>query len=378
MASTRAQGKAGNNHIAEWFGHRIYPVVADSHAALTDQRTQRCPLISTVTGSSHECVKPANSKGVCTVSAHSNGIRQDWLVCPFRALDPALLEEAVRRLFGHHADVGLDIIPVTVLEDAARRIAFVERVQAGEPAVVYFQNKLGGEITLSATSRSPEMSFDATMVEVLPGADGPTLGRYGIFEIQTMDFHGSYSHAVNNLRQALHLHRDDFAKAVADHPEWPADRMEGPNIANVFKRTFYQMMFKFQIGAHSSSAGCAFAIPKSVWDSWQRHLGAPELVPSDDGTYRLKLPGPLSSDQPAAWIYVFELAESDSGPNEVALWRVIGTDAASLSHYALTVAPNAALEEGSAVDNIAASIRSRLRRYLPELASTPDGPAQRA
>jgi len=364
---TRGGTRRGNNHVAEWFGHRVFPIVAATPGALADQRAVRCPFLTEVTGTRHECVKSENSKGVCTVSANSNGSRQDWLVCPFRALDPALLEDAVRRLFGHETDVGVDIVAATVLSDAARRAALVQRVEDGEPAVVYFQNKLGGEISISATPRSPEMSFDATMVEILPGEFGPTLGRYGILEIQTMDFHGTYSHAVKNLRDALRLHGDNFAEAVREHPEWPADRMEGPNIANVFKRTFYQMMFKFRIGAHESSAGCVFAIPKAVWDSWQRHLGAPDLVERGDGTWRLAVDD--NDDEPAAWIYVFDLDESETtSPNMMNLWRVIATDADSLGHYALNVASDAALAQGGAVDNIAATIRARLLPYLPELA----------
>lgn len=356
-----------NNHIAEWFGHRVYPIVSDSPQALVDQRAQRCPFISGVTGTAHECTKASNSRGVCTISASSNGLRQDWLVCPFRALDSTLLGDAAHRLFKPEPEDRVHIVPVTVLADSGRRTEFVERVGRGEPTVVYFQNKLGGEISVSATNRSPEMSFDATMVELLPGEFGPRLGRYGIFEIQTMDFHGSYSHAVRNLVDAQRLHGTDFATAVTTHPEWPADRIEGPNIANVFKRTFYQMMFKFQIGAHESSAGCVFAIPRAVWDSWQRHLGAPELVPRGDGTWRLASASGLA-DRPSAWLYVFDLDVSDAAsPNRINLWRVIATDAPSLSHYALNVAPDAALAQGGAVDKIATTIRARLLPYLPEL-----------
>lgn len=357
----------GNNHIAEWFGHRVYPVTAGTPAAQDDQRSGRCPFIAAATGITTECVKDVNSKGVCTVSAVSNGSRQDWLVCPYRALDADLLEDVVRRLFRHGTEVDLSIVPVTRLADKKHKAALVARVQAGKPTIVYFQNKLGGEISVRATDRSPEMSFDATMVELLPCNGGVTTGKYGVFEIQTMDFHGTYKHAVNNLRNAQHLHADDFPQAVRDHPQWSGDRMEGPNIANVFKRTFYQMMFKFQIGAHTSSAGCVFAIPKAVWDSWQRHLGAPDLVRQRNGTYRLAV-ARATTKQPAAWIYVFGLDVSDTAtPNAVNIWRIIATDAASLSHYALSVAPDAALAQGGAVDNIAASVRARLAPYLPEL-----------
>ncbi|WP_319803838.1 PDDEXK family nuclease [Dermacoccus barathri] len=237
--------------------------------------------------------------------------------------------------------------------------------------MVYFQNKLGGEISLPATPGSPEMSFDATMVTVETDGTRIELGRYGVFEIQTMDFHGSYAAAVKNLTDAHRLHKESFPEALRDHPEWAGERMEGPNIANVFKRTFYQMMFKFRIGEHESSAGCVFAIPKAVWDSWQRHLGAPALVPNRDGTWRLAVQEP--DKEVSAWIYVFDLDESETeSPNSLQLWRVIGTNASSLAHYAINVAPDAALAAGGSVDNIAATIRGRLLPFLPELDLAPE------
>jgi len=149
--------------------------------------------------------------------------------------------------------------------------------------------------------------------------------------------------------------------------------VEGPNIANVFKRTFYQMMFKFQIGAHGKSAGCVFAIPRSVWDSWQRHLGKPDLVEHHDGTWRLAIPEKMSDECPPAWIYVFDVAESaQTSPNEIALWRVIGTDAEALGFYALELAPEAALDAGGSVDRLLETVRIRLRPYLPELSRVED------
>ena len=55
------------------------------------------------------------------------------------------------------------------------------------------------------------MSFDVTLVEVLrTTAGGFCLGRYGIMEVQTMDFHGSYKGAVSALTNALDLHEDGF------------------------------------------------------------------------------------------------------------------------------------------------------------------------
>lgn len=368
MTPRRRRGP--NNFIGEWFGHRVYPIVADLPQARADQQHKRCPFLTEVTGAATECIKADQSKGVCTISSTSNGTRQDWLVCPFRALDERILDDAARRLFEHDRDSDISLVPAKNLETQAGADRFREAVNAGKPSLIYFQNKLGGEISISPTPRSPEFSFDATMVEVLSGEMPGTLrlGRYGIFEIQTMDFHGTYKAAVNNLVNALHLHRDDFGQAVEGHPEWLAEKVEGPNIANVFKRTFYQMMFKFQIGDHGLSAGCIFAIPRAVWDSWQRHLGAPDLVDHGDGTWRLKAESHDLDEKPPAWIYVFDTNESASeSPNTLVLWRVIGTSAEALAHYALDVAPRAALEAGGSVDRLLTSVKTRLLPYLPEL-----------
>lgn len=363
--------EAKGNYIAEWFGYRVYPVVASTPGSLADQESGTCPLISGVTGRATQCIKPSKSRGVCTISSSSNGPRQDWIVCPFRALDERLLDNAARRLFALSQDGDLQLVPATVLADDSILDGFRRSVASGEPCLVYFQNKLGGEISISATDRSPEFSFDATMVQVLPSLTNGgalRLGKYGIFEVQTMDFHGSYAKAVDNLSMALHLHANEFASSVHDHPQWLSERVEGPNIANVFKRTFYQMMFKFQIGAHDTSAGCVFALPKAVWDSWQRHLGRPELQEQADGTYRLLGTDTESPTTPPAWIYVFDIEPSvHENPNSITLWRVIGTTAKALSSYALDVAPQAALAAGGSVDRLLDSVRARLRPYLPEL-----------
>jgi len=195
-----------------------------------------------------------------------------------------------------------------------------------------------------------------------------TVGRYGIFEIQTMDFHGTYKLAVGNLKNARHMHKGNFGATIAQRSEWLSEGVEGPNIANAFKRTFYQMMFKFQIGAHDASAGCILAIPRAVWQGWQKHLGAPDLVEHQDGTWRLVKSGSDPIENPPAWIYVFDTELSDAEtPNALKLWRVIGTDAATLSHYTLDVAPGASLEAGGSVDSLRATITRRLSVYLPEL-----------
>lgn len=205
------------------------------------------------------------------------------------------------------------------------------------------------------------------MIQLVAGRDRLHLGRYGVFEIQTMDFHGTYARAVHNLRENLRMYGEEFAGEIERHQHWLGEKVEGPNIANVFKRTFYQMMFKFQVAAHAQSAGCVFAIPEAVWDSWQRHLGRPELVPLGDGTYAMASPEGLESDANPSWIYVFDLEISPTvSPNRLKLRKAIRTTAPILSHYALDVAPAAALEEGGAADAVMLSIQKRLGKYLKE------------
>ncbi|GAA2875902.1 hypothetical protein GCM10010524_04110 [Streptomyces mexicanus] len=373
MPRGSAAKKQPNNFIAEWFGHRVYPVVAETALSLADQEAERCPFLTDVTGKKSLCIKKPNSKGVCTISSTSNGTRQDWLACPYRALDLSMLDDAARRLFRHAPGDDVQMVAVPVLEVKKTADDVRKRVAAGKPTIVYFQNKLGGEISISPTDRSPEFSFDSTMIELLPDPNGAiTVGRYGVFEIQTMDFHGTYSRAVANLSSARHMHKGEFGKSVESHPQWLSEGVEGPNIANAFKRTFYQMMFKFQVGAHDASAGCILAIPRAVWESWQRHLGRPELVSHPDGTWRLMREDDEPVENPPAWIYVFDTELSASKtPNSLTLWRVIGTDAAALSHYTLDVAPEAALEAGGSVDRLRDSITLRLSKYLPELRPKP-------
>jgi hypothetical protein len=316
-------------------------------------------------------VKQPNSQGVCTISAESNGTRQDWLVCPYRALDPLLLEAMVKRLYDVDAPQPINIRPAVALANEALRADFLTALRTTPPTrcFVYFQDKLGGEISLPRTTASPELSFDITVIELLPDTtDGEivTTGRYGVIELQTTDTHGSYRHAVEALRGALNLHPRDFPQQLANNPEWAGRRVEGPNIANVFKRTFYQVAFKFQVTKRDTSVGCVLALPRPVWDSWQPFLGAPELHQHSDGTWRL-----LDDNQadPADWIYVFDIGEhpeDDGGPAPVSIDLVIGTDAATLSRAALDVAPAKAVEHGEE-DAVLTALRRRLRLYVPDL-----------
>jgi hypothetical protein len=297
-------------------------------------------------------------------------------VCPYRALDDGLLGDMVRRLYGIPPLDPVVIRPVVSLADEADRSDILNAVHGGARVFVYFQDKLGGEISLSRTGASPELSFDITVVELLradsdslwPGLGEPsvTVGKYGVIELQTTDTHGTYAHAVEALSHALDLHNERFSEQLAEHPEWPGRRVEGPNISNVFKRTFYQVAFKFQVTKRETSVGCVLALPQPVWDSWQPFLGAPELHEQLDGTWR------LLDDQaarPSDWIYVFDIdTEPSPGgrPAPIRVSLVIGSDAATLSRAAFEIAPARAVGNGD-YDAVVESIVRRLGRYLPEI-----------
>jgi hypothetical protein len=364
-------------HIAEWFGHRVFPTVSAGDTPIDDQQSERCPFLTQTLKHSTPCVKAPNSRGVCTISASSNGPRQDWLVCPYRALDDGLLGDMVCRLYGIPPLDPVVIQPVVALADEAGRSEILNAVHGGGRVFVYFQDKLGGEISLSRTGASPELSFDITVVELLPATSDDlwpglsdlavTVGKYGVIELQTTDTHGSYSHAVTALTSALDLHKERFSDQLAENPEWAGRRIEGPNISNVFKRTFYQIAFKFQVTKRETSVGCALALPQPVWDSWQPFLGAPELHEQLDGTWR------LLDDQavrPSDWIYVFDIDTQPSPggrPAPIRVSLVIGTDAATLSRAAFEIAPARAVAHGGEHDAVAETIARRLGRYLSEI-----------
>lgn len=302
-------------------------------------------------------------------------------MCPYRALDDDLLAGMVRRLYSVAEHVPILIRPAKALETTADReeVLLAVNSDSQQRVFLYFQDKLGGEISLSRTPASPELSFDITVIELLPGEPhaahlddpdepGVRVGKYGVIELQTTDTHGSYKHAVTALTNALDLHGNQFPQMLAENPEWSGRKVEGPNISNVFKRTFYQIAFKFQVTRRDTSAGCVLALPQPVWDSWQPFLGAPQLREHGDGTWRL-----LDDHEarPVDWIYVFDIDDQpgpDGGPASLKVPLVIGTDAATLSHAAFDIAPAKAVEHGQGADIVVSTIVRRLAAYLPSIA----------
>ena len=154
-------------------------------------------------------------------------MRQDWLVCPYRALDRGLVEAATRRLFDVAASQEVAIKPAMTLANEAVRQELLRVSTGGGAIFVYLQDKLGGEVSLSKSAKSPEMSFDITLIELAFVEGIPSVGRYAILEAQTMDFHGSYSHAVKDLEDALRLHPIDFHSMVKNNSQWLSNQIEG-------------------------------------------------------------------------------------------------------------------------------------------------------
>jgi hypothetical protein len=54
-------------------------------------------------------------------------------------------------------------------------------------------------------------------------------------------------------------------------------------------------------------------------------------------------------------------------PNPLIISRIIATNADAMAHYALKVAPQAAVAGAGEADHVLSSIRSRLLQWWPEL-----------
>lgn len=315
-------------------------------------------------GEERTCIKNEKSKGVCTISSCSNGPRQDWVACPYRLIAPDLVSTVAARLYAVSDAAQLRAYSAPALASEKTQSRIRSDLAKGLRVFTYFDQKLGGEISLSGTAKSPEMAFDVTLVEFVPSASGIDLGRFAILEVQTMDFHGSYSKAVTNLRTGLGLHPKNFPTVLQENLWWAGERVEGPNIANVFKRTFYQMAFKFRFAENEACAGTALVLPQAVWDSWQPFLGAPLLVDRPDGSALLTAPSEPKPSRIPAWIYVADFdSASRRSPSPTQYVRPIGVTAGALTYYALHEAPGAATAELLSDGGIYASLRRRLRSY---------------
>ena len=185
-----------------------------------------------------------------------------------------------------------------------------------------------------------------------------------------MDYHGTYKHAVNNLRDGLRLHPTNFVASLETNLfHWAGEGVEGPNIANVFKRTFYQMLLKFRLaGDGSAAAGTVLALPRAVWDSWQPFLGAPELEDESPGVKRLRVPVGPPEPTLNAFICIFDLdATADSSISPVNIETFIRVSPERMAHHAFTEVPVSILHAIQTEDSVLARIKSRLGERWPLL-----------
>jgi hypothetical protein len=362
MKKTQPKG----NYISEWFGQRIYPEVRLNDKAISGPNWGVCPFLSAVKRQSTTCIKNDNAYGVCTINSIGVDARRDWLVCPYRVIDSDIVRAGCERIFQTAASV--TPIPVSILSDKKGLAALEKALKKYGSAFVFFQDKLGGEISINSTPASPEIAFDVTVVEITRTKDALKVGRYGFIEIQTMDFHGSYKYAVSNLRDAYRLHKTSFSKALVQNPSWMSEGVEGPNIANVFKRTFYQTLLKFELSKDGAAAGTILALPQSVWDSWQPFLGRPEIEHLGNINFRIKDSDNENYHGTNAWIFVFDLDAKRSGPispvNITAMIRVSATD---LIEHAFVNVPKHMLRWTKSDNALLQRIRLRIQRALPTL-----------
>jgi hypothetical protein len=354
------------NYISEWFGQRIYPEVRLSDKAISGSNWGVCPFLSQVKRQRTQCIKNENAFGVCTINSVGVDARRDWLVCPYRVIDSDIVKAGCETIF--QSPDSVTPVPVSILGDKKGLAALEEALKRDRKAFVFFQDKLGGEISVSSTPSSPEIAFDVTVVEITRAKGVLKVGRYGFIEIQTMDFHGTYRHAVSNLRDAHRLHKAGFSKSLSQNPAWMSESIEGPNIANVFKRTFYQTLLKFELSKEGAAAGTILALPQSVWNSWQPFLGRPEIEHVDGMAFRIKGSDNRSYHGTNAWIFLFELdATSQSPISPVKITAMIRVSATDLIEHAFVNVPKQMLHWTRTDDALLLRIRSRIQRALPTL-----------
>lgn len=366
------------NFVTEWFGHRVWPYVDTSDAARINQSARACPFLTTVTGVPTGCVKTAKGwsepYGVCTISSDSNGLRQDWIACPYRTLDQhfTLLSGAIRSLYRLSSDEDMVVLPVTVLSQAEQRARLRAGLDAGCRVFVFSTNKLGGEIDLPETHVSPGASVDMSVIEVTSADETGRPTEYGnhvFYEIQTADFHGSPLHAASHLRELCPAGEPvlDFHARLVGQERVCGDRVEGPNKSNIFKRTIYQMLFKIALADHAQSAGFAIVLPVPVWDSWLRHLGRPKLTQVGDDPTHVALLAPEERVQEVASkshavILVFDIDQSSNEmPQPLTVMRHVWCSSAALAYFTFDFAAQQAKQQ-NVVDRFRTSMINRVSK----------------
>lgn len=361
------------NFVTEWFGHRVWPTVDGTSEAERNQRSRYCPFLSNATGEQRQCIKiprrGAEPTGVCTISSDSNGVRQDWLACPYRILDQhfTLLQEPVRTIYQIGDSEDVLILPATALRHPYQQSRVKEAFESPTTRVfVFAADKLGGEVDFRETLASPGSKVDVSIIEVLeanPLTGEPSeLGKHLIYEIQTADFHGSPLHAVRLLQELCPKDSDEpYHDRLAADVDICGTRVEGPNKANIFKRTIYQMILKMEMAKHPDCAGFSMVIPVPVWESWLRHLGNPDLDPGEvAGLPSLEESSEELVSNSHSWIFVFDIhRESVESPQPLRITKRIAISSEALKYYAFDLPAGKSFAAG-VVDRYRDSLRRRI------------------
>ncbi|WP_221088245.1 PDDEXK family nuclease [Deinococcus aquaedulcis] len=374
------------NYVAEWFGHRVWPVVDRSEEARRHQAQRACPFLSQATGEHTECIKKAKGwdepYGVCTINSTSNGTPQDWIACPYRTLDQhfTLLASAVRTSYAVDDQVQIALLPLTVLHKLEQRERIRDLLARGGRVFLFSSQKLGGEIDLSETPASPGALVDTSVVEVsaVDASGAPsTFGRHLFYEIQTADFHGSPLHVATRLKalcprvesgtEPPEDYHGPLLQAMERGENVCGDKVEGPNKANIFKRTIYQMIFKMALARHPESEGFAIVLPVAVWESWLRHLGQPRLLPVGGDPDHVALLAPdervetVAATNNAA-VFVFEIdTTSAESPHPLRLVKRVTCSVDALIHHTFRAASGKAMEH-NVVEGFRKQLMDRVRK----------------
>lgn len=361
------QARLKGNFISEWFGQRIYPDVRLDFKSVSGTNWGTCPFLSAVKREKAKCIKAENAFGVCTISSAAGEAHKDWLVCPYRVIDSKIVNGSCAAIFGQEPAV--PPIPISVLNHGGGIADFDRSLAQHGTVLVFFQDKLGGEISISGTRSSPEVSFDITVVEISRAGSGAIrVNRFGFIEIQTMDFHGSYKAAVRNLEDGRRLHKNDFPAALRENQLWASERIEGPNIANVFKRTFYQTLLKFELSKEGAAAGTVLALPEAVWESWQPFLGCPAVERVSESEFWIAGADTKSFHGSNAWIFIFDL--DDQAAEAISPVRIksrIRVSASDLVRHAFVAVPDTMLRIVKTDDLLLRRIQDRVRKAIPTL-----------
>ncbi len=323
-----------------------------------------CPFLTSIKREKTPCIKNENAFGVCTINSLGGGVRKDWLVCPYRVIDSEIVRSGCAAIFG---TLPLSRpIPISILNDKKGLAILDQTLDENQKAFVFFQDKLGGEISINGTPASPEIAFDITVVEITRSKSRSLkVDRYGFIEIQTMDFHGSYKAAVANLRDAHRLHGKNFSIALSQNQNWASKDIEGPNIANVFKRTFYQTLLKFELSKGGAAAGTILALPEAVWESWQPFLGQPTVEHVIDSEFRIAGSDNHDYHGTNSWIFVFDLNDQRDTPiSPVVIKSRIRVSATDLVQHAFVAVPKNILHWARTENLLLNRIRDRMRRGI--------------